>query len=116
MLLETQGQPRTIGPAVTPHEEVAMVRQERWDEIRRLGLVDRVPIAALARQFDLDRKTVRRCLRDATWHPYRRATLPETVLTAYADISASGLPGSTSRPRSCSRSCGSAAIRAATRP
>jgi ActR/RegA family two-component response regulator len=61
MLLETQGQPRTIGPAVTPNEEVAMVRQERWDEIRRLGLVDRVSIAALARQFDLDRKTVRRC-------------------------------------------------------
>jgi ActR/RegA family two-component response regulator len=64
MLLETHGQPGTIGPAVIPHEEVAMVRQERWDEIRRLGLVDRIPIAELARRFDLDRKTVRRCLRD----------------------------------------------------
>ena len=62
-----------------------MVRQERWEEIRRLGLIHRVPIAELARQFDLDRKTVRRCLRDAAWRPYQRAARAETLLTAHAE-------------------------------
>ena len=33
---------------------------------------ERVPIAELARRFELDRKTVRRCLRDTAWRPYRR--------------------------------------------
>ena len=50
----------SIGPKATPHEEVPMVRQERWEEIRRLWFRERVPIAQIARQLDLDRKTVRR--------------------------------------------------------
>ena len=53
----------TIGPEVTFAEEVPMVRQERWEELRRLWQQERVPIAELARRFELDRKTVRRCLR-----------------------------------------------------
>ena len=114
--LETHGQPGRIGPAVTPHEEVAMVRQERWDEIRRLGLVERVAIAELARRFELDRKTVRRCLRDAGWHPYRRAALSETVLTTFAEYLHARHPRSTSQRRSSSRSCASAATRGATKP
>ena len=62
----------TIGPEVTLIEEVPMVRQERWEELRRLWQQERVPIAELARRFELDRKTVRRCLRDTTWRPYQR--------------------------------------------
>ena len=62
----------TIGPEVTLTEEVPMVRQERWEELRRLWQQERVPIAELARRFELDRKTVRRCLRDAVWRPYQR--------------------------------------------
>ena len=35
----------SIGPAVIPPVEVPMVRQERWEELRRLWQHERVPIA-----------------------------------------------------------------------
>jgi transposase len=75
----------TIGPEVTLAEEVPMVRQERWEELRRLWQHERVPIAELARRFELDRKTVRRCLRDAAWRPYQRPAPPATLLTQHAE-------------------------------
>ena len=62
-----------------------MVRRERWEEIRRLWVAERVPIAEIARRLDLDRKTVRRCLRDTAWRPYHRPVLPATLLTAHAE-------------------------------
>jgi len=74
----------TIGPEITLAEEVAMVRQERWEELRRLWQQERVPIAELARRFDLDRKTVRRCLRDAAWRPYQRPASTDTLRTQHA--------------------------------
>lgn len=85
MSLEISGEAASIGPEVTPHEEVPMVRQERWEEIRRLGLRERVPIAEIARRLDLDRKTVRRCLRASVWQPYERAVRSDTLLAAHAD-------------------------------
>ena len=47
---------------------------------------ERVSISAIGRRLDLDRKTVRRSLRQTTWHPYRRAAVAETLLTAHADF------------------------------
>lgn len=85
MSLEISPETPTIGPEVIPLWEVPMVRRDRWEEIRRLHLVDRVPIAELARRFDLDRKTIRRCVRDATWKPYQRPARPTTLLAAHAD-------------------------------
>src|SRR5215470_11934138 len=75
----------TIGPEVTLTEEVPMVRQERWEELRRLWQQERVPIAELARRFALDRKTVRRCLRDPAWRPYERPAPAATLLTTHAE-------------------------------
>jgi transposase len=75
----------TIGPEVTLTEEVPMVRQERWEELRRLWRQERVPIAELARRFELDRKTVRRCLRETAWRPYQRPASAETLLTTHAE-------------------------------
>lgn len=66
--------------------EVCMVDQERWAEIRRLRHDERGSIAEIARRLDLDRKTVRRSLRQTTWQPYRRAAVTETRLTAHADF------------------------------
>lgn len=63
-----------------------MVDEERWMEIRRLRDETRVSISELARRVDLDRKTVRRSLRQTTWQPYRRAAVTETLLTAHADF------------------------------
>jgi hypothetical protein len=63
-----------------------MVDQERWAESRRLCNEERVSIAEIGRRLDLDRKTVRRSLRQTTWQPYRRAAVVETLLTADADF------------------------------
>jgi hypothetical protein len=106
----------TIGPEVTLTEEVPMVRQERWEELRRLWQQERVPIAELARRFELDRKTVRRCLRDPAWRPYQRSAPAETVLTTHAEYLRTRAPKAGTPPRSSSRSCASRATGAATRP
>ena len=66
--------------------EVCMVDQERWAEIRRLCHEERVSISEIGRRLDLDRKTVRRQLRQTTWQPYRRAAVTETLLTAHAEF------------------------------
>ncbi len=63
-----------------------MVDQERWAEIRRLFYEERVSISEIGRRLDLDRKTVRRSVRQPTWQPYRRAAVAETLLTAHADF------------------------------
>jgi ActR/RegA family two-component response regulator len=63
----------TVDPGVNPLGEVAMVGQERWQEIHRLYREGRVPIAEIGRRrLELDRKTVRRCLQETTWQPYTR--------------------------------------------
>lgn len=48
-------------------EEGFMVQEDRWQEIRRLHRDDHVPIAEIARRLELDRKTIRRCLRQDSW-------------------------------------------------
>src|SRR5713101_6470415 len=85
MSLEIAVEAGRIGPKATPHEEVPMVRQERWEEIRRLWFRERVPIAQIARQLDLDRKTVRRCIRDTEWRAYQRPPRTDTLLAPHAD-------------------------------
>jgi len=49
-----------------------MVQRERWEEIRRLRFEDGVSVSEIARRLDLDRKTIRRCLRQEEWRPYVR--------------------------------------------
>jgi transposase len=86
MSIEIAGTTRTIGPEVTPHEEVPMVRQERWEEMRRLARQERLPIAEIARRLGLDRKTVRHWLRANAWKAYQRPPRAGTLLaphTAY---------------------------------
>ncbi len=77
----------TIMPPQSHHMgEVCMVDQERWAEIRRLRHSEQVSISEIGRRLDLDRKTVRRSLRQTTWHPYQRTAVTETLLTAHADV------------------------------
>src|SRR5215510_3312718 len=49
------------------------------------GRLKRLSIAELARRFELDRKTVRRCLRDPAWRPYQRPAPAATLLTMHAE-------------------------------
>ena len=75
----------SLGPAVTPHQEVPMVRQERWEEIRRSSSRERVPVVEIARGRDLDRKAGRRCLRAAEWTPHRAAPRSDSLRARHAD-------------------------------
>lgn len=84
MSTEGQLEGRTIGPEVISREEVPMVRRERWEALRRLAVDEGVGIAELARQFGLDRKTVRRCVREPAWRPYQRPARAGTLLAAHA--------------------------------
>jgi transposase len=83
MSTEVQPEGRTIGSEVISREEVPMVRRERWEELRRLAMDGGVAIAELARQFGLDRKTVRRCVREPAWRPYQRPARAGTLLAAH---------------------------------
>jgi transposase len=76
----------TIRPEVSRLEEDRMVQEDRWREIRRLAREDRVPIAEIARRLDVDRKTVRRCLRQAEWQPYKRVARSDTLLASHAEF------------------------------
>lgn len=65
--------------------EVEMIGEERWAEIRRLHDEEGESISAIARRMDLDRKTVRRCVRERDWRPYQRASKVDTLLAPHAE-------------------------------
>ena len=67
-------------------EEGFMVGEDRWQEIRRLHHDAHVPIAEIARRLDLDRKTVRSCLRQEAWQPYERPARTDTLLAEHAEF------------------------------
>lgn len=84
MLDEKQLEPTITAPIETI-SEAGMVARERWEEIRRMFFEEHAAIAQIARQLDLDRKTVRRCLQRNEWQPYQRPPKHETLLTEHAD-------------------------------
>ena len=87
MLAESEVGSVTIVPQVDqPLGEQEMVQRERWEEIRRMRFEQRMSVSAIARRFDLDRKTVRRCLRQNEWRPYERAPKGETLLGEHAQF------------------------------
>ena len=63
---------RTIDPEHQMLGEVEMVGRDRWEEIRRRAGAG-ASIRAIARALDVDRKTVRRLLRQKQWKPYPSA-------------------------------------------
>ena len=62
--------------------EESVVSKERWEGIQRLR-AGGMSVSQIARATDLDRKTVRRCLRQREWQPYQRAPAGQTLLTAH---------------------------------
>ena len=81
--LEERAGARTIPTEVEPTSEGCMIGRERWDEIRRMYYEERFRISQIARTLDLDRKTVRRCVRAREWQPYRRAKIEPTLLSKH---------------------------------
>lgn len=78
-----QNGPGTAMMSQVRFEDLRMVTRDLWDEIRRLHEADGLSVSALARRFELDRKTVRRCLRDTAWQPYQRAVRRDTLLAPH---------------------------------
>ena len=86
MGLDEASESTIMRPQMDQSGEACMVDQERWAEIRRLFYEERLSIAEIGRRVDVDRKTVRRSLRQTTWQPYHRVAVAETLLTAHADL------------------------------
>src|SRR5215468_6113240 len=63
-----------------------MVHKERWEQIRQMFFEQRVTVSEIARRLDLDRKTVRRCIRQSQWQPYSRAAKSDTLLAEHLEF------------------------------
>jgi transposase len=79
--VDRDGTAATVPPPMSGREE-PVVGQERWEAMHRLRS-EGMSVSQIARTTELDRKTVRRCLRQAEWQPYRRAPTEETLLVAH---------------------------------
>lgn len=84
-MLDEDTQSETMPPPMPNESEAVMVGQERWEEIRRLFFDEKVAIAEIARRLAIDRKTVRRWIRQP-WQPYQRAAKEDTLLSGHADF------------------------------
>ena len=70
MELEGRTEDRIIALEFSRIEGESMIRREVWEEIRRRHLAEKAPIRELARDFGIDRNTIRRCLRQEHPCPY----------------------------------------------
>lgn len=72
------------GPEGISLGEGRMVREDCWREVHRLYHVERRSKSEIARQLELDRKTVRGILQAHAWQPYTRAERADTLLADHA--------------------------------
>jgi transposase len=68
--------------AIEAGSEAGVIGQQLWDAIHARRAAGQT-VSAIAREFDLDRKTVRTCLAKAQWSPYRREAPAPTALDAH---------------------------------
>lgn len=71
-----------LSPREEGNEGNVMLGRERWEEVRRMH-AEGQSLSRIARETHLDRKTVRRCLRQEVWKPYGRATSSPTLLAPH---------------------------------
>lgn len=80
--------PRVLGgaaatvPGPNPDAEVALINQQMWHAVHERSKAG-ASVSAIARELDVDRKTVRRCLGQAEWKPYARTVKSPTVLDEF---------------------------------
>src|SRR5215831_13575412 len=75
--------PATV-PGCNPDAEVGVIAEQQWRTIgerRAAGM----SVSGIARELDLDRKTVRTALKRAVWGPYRREAPGPTLLDQHRD-------------------------------
>ena len=69
-----------VGSHLDPEHSV--IGQRQWQGIHERRAAGQ-SVAGIARDLELDRKTVRSCLRQATWQPYRREPSGSTKLVEH---------------------------------
>jgi len=62
--------------------EDSLIGKQQWQAIHERRTAGH-RVSAIAREFDLDRKTVRSCLRQEAWAPYRKEVNTRTMLDAH---------------------------------
>ena len=62
--------------------EIPVINKERWEQMRRMH-AEGQSVSQIARTTELDRKTVRGCLRKPEWMPYRRTAMADTLLSTH---------------------------------
>jgi len=72
MGIENEHTKRSLSLKRSGLEEGLIVRRERWEEIQRLRIEERLSVSEISRRLGLDRKTVRRWLGQRRWKPYQR--------------------------------------------
>jgi transposase len=78
-------------PGGSPRAETSVIAEQQWRAIlerRGTGM----NVSEIARDLDLDRKTVRNALKRREWQPYRRRTSGATLLEAHRDWLAKRAP------------------------
>lgn len=82
--------PRGLGgaaatvPGSNRDAEVALINQTMWQAVHERSKAG-ASVSAIARELDIDRKTVRRCLKQPEWTPYARTVKTPTVLDNFAN-------------------------------
>jgi transposase len=73
--------PATVSGS-NPEAESNVIAEQQWRAIHERGAAG-MNISGIARELDLDRKTVRKALRQKSWQPYRRQAPAPTLLEAH---------------------------------
>jgi len=71
-------------PGSIPDAEAILIGQQQWEAIHACRARGH-SVSAIAREFDLDRKTVRSCLRESAWSAYQREVPAASLLDAHRD-------------------------------
>jgi transposase len=78
--------PTAMAPATVtgsnPEAESSVIAEQQWRAIHERGAAG-MNVSGIARELDLDRKTVRKALKQKTWRPYRREAPAPTLLDAH---------------------------------
>jgi transposase len=65
-----------------PAAEASVIAEQQWRAIQERRAAG-TSVSGIARELDLDRKTVRGALKRKTWQPYRRESTAPTLLDAH---------------------------------
>ena len=83
--------PTATVPGGYPGAEVVVIAEQQWRAIRERHAAG-MSVSGIARELELDRKTVRRALRSAGWAPYQRTAPAPTLLDEHREWLAERAP------------------------